>query len=111
MNKKVSIIGIGMNGKKSLTAQALEAIRSADALIGAKRMTDSFSDIDKPVLISYDPAETAEFIKRNTHEKYAVLMSGDCGFSAVQKSFSHILPTSGQKLSAESPLLFISVQK
>lgn len=91
MNKKVSIIGIGMNGKKSLTAQALEAIRSADALIGAKRMTDSFSDMDKPVLISYDPAETAEFIKRNTHEKYAVLMSGDCGFfSGAEKLLPYL---------------------
>ncbi len=92
MNKQVSIIGIGMNGKNSVTAPALEAIRSADAIIGAKRMTDPFSDMDKPIMISYDPEETAEFIKKNTYEKYVVLMSGDCGFfSGAEKLLPYLV--------------------
>ena len=80
MKKQVSIIGIGMSGRETMTAQALEAIRGADALIGAKRMTEPFQAMDKPMLNSYSPGEIAGFIRKNNYRKYAVLMSGDCGF-------------------------------
>ncbi len=80
IKKEVSIIGIGMGGEGTLTAEALEAIRNADVLIGARRMTEKFSDMGKPVMTSYAPAEIAEFIRRNNYGKYAALMSGDCGF-------------------------------
>ena len=91
MDKQVSIIGTGMNGKNSVTVPALEAINNADAVIGAKRMTTPFSDMDKPVLVSYDPAETADFIEKTPYKKYAVLMSGDCGFfSGTEKLLPYL---------------------
>ncbi len=91
MDKQVSIIGTGMNGKNSVTVPALEAINNADAVIGAKRMTTPFSDMDKPVLVSYDPAETSDFIEKTPYEKYAVLMSGDCGFfSGTEKLLPYL---------------------
>lgn len=80
MEKQVSMIGIGMGSEGALTSAALQAIRSADVLIGARRMTEQFSDMGKPVMTSYAPAEIAEFIENNSYGKYAVLMSGDCGF-------------------------------
>ncbi|MCM1226357.1 MAG: precorrin-6A reductase [Clostridium sp.] len=80
IGKQVGIIGIGMNRKNTLTNSALEAIKNADALIGAKRMTEPFSDMGKPVLVSYDLKEISEFIRKSNYDKYAVLMSGDCGF-------------------------------
>ena len=42
--KKVYIVGIGMEGRQTLTQQAQEAIDSADCLIGAERMLKPFSD-------------------------------------------------------------------
>ena len=44
--KKVYIVGIGMEGRQTLTQQAQEAIDSADCLIGAERMLKPFSDIN-----------------------------------------------------------------
>ena len=38
MNKDIAVIGIGMDGDKTLTAEAKEAIESAELIIGARRM-------------------------------------------------------------------------
>lgn len=76
----VVIIGIGMDGKKTLTAEALSAIKNADILIGAKRMLEPFSSLGKPCFCSWKSDEIAEFLHNGKYENAAVLMSGDCGF-------------------------------
>ena len=76
----VVIIGIGMDGKKTLTAEALSAIKNADILIGAKRMSEPFSSLGKPCFCSWKSDEIAEFLHNGKYENAAVLMSGDCGF-------------------------------
>ena len=76
----VIIIGIGMDGKKNLTAEALSAIKNADILIGAKRMLEPFSSLGKPCFCSWKSDEIAEFLHNGKYENAAVLMSGDCGF-------------------------------
>ena len=50
---KIYIVGIGMEGQKTLTAQALAAIESADVLIGAKRMVEPFLHLGKNTFISW----------------------------------------------------------
>ena len=39
--QKISLVGIGMGTLKTMTAQAEEAVRNADCLIGAGRMMDA----------------------------------------------------------------------
>ena len=86
---KIYIIGIGMEGQKTLTAEALAAINSADILIGAKRMIEPFSRLGKNTFISWKTEEIAEFIRNNSCPSAAVLMSGDCGFySGAEKLIS-----------------------
>ena len=111
--KKVSIIGIGMDGKKTLTAEAENIIKSADVLIGAKRMTNGFSQVGKPVWNSYNDTEIAEFIHSCQHENIAVLMSGDCGFySGAQKLIPLISSIETEVISAiSSPVYFCSKLK
>ena len=53
----VSIIGIGMDGEKTLTAEALSAIKNADILIGAKRMLAPFENLEKPTFCSWKSEE------------------------------------------------------
>ncbi|MGN0577466.1 MAG: cobalt-precorrin-7 (C(5))-methyltransferase, partial [Ruminiclostridium sp.] len=77
---KIYIVGIGMEGQKTLTAEALAVIESADVLIGAKRMVEPFSHLGKNTFISWKTEEIAEFIRNNSRSSVAVLMSGDCGF-------------------------------
>ncbi len=86
---KIYIVGIGMEGQKTLTAEALAVIESADILIGAKRMVEPFSYIGKNTFISWKTEEIAEFIRNNSCSSVAVLMSGDCGFySGAEKLIS-----------------------
>lgn len=80
MNKKIKIIGIGMDGIKTLTAEGAAAADSAELIIGSKRITEPFLGTDKEIFVSYKTEEIAEYIKNSEYKNIAVLMSGDCGF-------------------------------
>ena len=77
---KVYIVGIGAEGKKTLTNAASEAIAAADVLIGASRMLKPFAGSGKPVYEEYRSEKIYEYLAENSFETAAVLMSGDCGF-------------------------------
>lgn len=84
--KKVYIVGIGMEGRQSLTQQAQEAIDSADCLIGAERMLKPFSDISKNKLTSWDSSEISDYVMST---RFSTLMPCLCpatvDTSAVQR--------------------------
>ena len=90
--KKVYIVGIGMEGRQSLTQQAQEAIDSADCLIGAERMLKPFSDISKNKLTSWDSSEISDYVMSTSFDTYAVLMSGDCGYFSGTENLLKALP-------------------
>lgn len=77
---KIYIVGIGMDGGKTLTDEARKAIYSAEVLIGAKRMTEPFVSLGKTVVTSWKTDEICEYIEGGNFGTAAVLMSGDCGF-------------------------------
>lgn len=79
-SKKVKIIGIGMNGRNTLTEYAKNLIESADILIGAERILKCFQYLEKPVLSTYNSSEISNFLHTKNFETAVVLMSGDCGF-------------------------------
>lgn len=82
-----------MDGALTLTAEAAEKIRSADVLIGAKRVLKPFEVLDKPMLECWDASEICEFIKKSNYENIAVLMSGDCGFYSGAEKLVQALKT------------------
>ena len=77
---KIYIVGIGMDGGKTLTAEAKNAIDSAEVLIGAKRMTEPFAALGKTVFECWKADGICGYIFRGEFRTAAVLMSGDCGF-------------------------------
>lgn len=82
----IRLIGTGMGGKNTLTAEARSAIENADVLMGVKRVTEPFSELAKPIFNTWKAHEIAEIIRREKFERPCVLMSGDCGFySAAQR--------------------------
>ncbi len=91
MNKTVYIIGVGMDGASTLTAEASAAVRDAEVCIGAGRVLSLFDLGDKPSLVSYDSAEIAAYIKASPCGRCAVLMSGDCGFYSGAKRLLPLL--------------------
>ena len=77
---KIYIAGIGMDGQKTLTSEALSKIKNADVLIGAERMIEPFSQLGKRTYASWRSEKIADFLQENSFENAVVLMSGDCGF-------------------------------
>lgn len=80
MNKKISVVGIGMDGEKTLTFEAKHIIENAEVLIGASRMLKPFEYLGKDTFVSYKSQDIVNYINECSYKKIAVLMSGDCGF-------------------------------
>lgn len=89
--KQIDLIGIGMDGRKTLTVEGRDAIAQAELLIGAKRMLAPFQMLGKPWVCSYDPKEIAETIQMSTAKRVAVLLSGDGGFYSGAKALLPLL--------------------
>lgn len=82
--QKVVVCGIGMGGA-SLTLAAEEAIRSAECVVGAKRMLECAAP-NQTVFEAVAPDAIAEYIRtHNEFTRFAVLMSGDVGFFSGAK--------------------------
>lgn len=80
MNKKISIVGVGTDGEKTLTKEAFETIKNAEILIGAKRLIGCFEHLEKPAFSAYKCADILRYIGDCGYSKIVILMSGDCGF-------------------------------
>ena len=90
---KVYIVGIGMDGNKTITKEAEAAINEAQLLIGAERMLSSFTESGKEMFCSYIPKDIAAKLDGCGYDCAAVLMSGDCGFFSGTRK---LLPLLGE---------------
>ena len=90
--QQVSLVGIGMGTRDTITAEGLRAIQEADLLIGAKRM---LADLAKPgghTFAAYRPGEIKDYILAHPEcKKTAVLLSGDVGFYSGAKRLLDVL--------------------
>ena len=78
--KKISLIGIGVS-KETYTQAALESVRAADLVIGAKRMLESADTDGKDTLEEYLSDKIVAYLNENKkYQNIAVLFSGDVGF-------------------------------
>ncbi len=87
----VTVCGIGMGGRETLTLGADEAIRSAECIIGAKRMTEA-ARADQAVFEAVSPVAIADYIREHGEfSRFCVLMSGDTGFFSGTKKLLPLL--------------------
>ncbi|MCR4805263.1 MAG: precorrin-6A reductase [Clostridia bacterium] len=89
--KRVHLIGIGMDGENTLTAQAQRAIRASDVLIGAPRMLAPYDSLRKQPFKAIKSADIADFIASSDKDTFAVLFSGDTGFYSGAKALTELL--------------------
>ena len=87
----IYIVGIGMDGKDTLTNEAERIISCSDLLIGAKRMLAPFSDLDIPSADEYRTDKIVSIIEESEYGQISVLMSGDCGFYSGAKKLCEAL--------------------
>ena len=86
---KVSLIGTGMDGERSLTREAAQAICDAQLLIGASRMLAPYEQSGKQLADAWEYLEICDLL----HDaqcggcmQAAILLSGDSGFYSGAKN-------------------------
>ena len=84
--QSVTVVGVGAGGRGTLTAEADEAIASAECVIGAQRML-AFARSEQAVHAAIAPDAIANYIREHIEfSRFAVAMSGDTGlFSGTRK--------------------------
>lgn len=77
----ITLLGIGMGSQETLTVQGKKAAKSADLIIGAKRMADAVREPGQAVVYEYRSDVIAEYIRNHPeYEKIVIALSGDVGF-------------------------------
>jgi precorrin-6Y C5,15-methyltransferase (decarboxylating) len=90
--RNLYIIGIGMGNPDTITVKGRDVIGKCEALIGAKRMVDSFVLPNQKYYHAISPAEILNWIEANEQlDSIAVLMSGDVGFFSGAKKLRELV--------------------
>lgn len=109
--KQIYIVGIGMGNPETLTVGGKACIEKSQALVGAKRMVDSFSVENVKKHYAIAPAEIVEWICKQTDvETVSVLMSGDVGFFSGTKKLCALLEEKNAEKRAASEPPFCNVE-
>ena len=91
---KISLIGCG-GGRETLCAEAAEAVRSADALIGAPRLLDLFPEKETKIP-ALSAKEIAAVLSSLRCSEVCVLFSGDSGFYSGARLLIPLLPENSE---------------
>ena len=91
---KISLVGCGC-GRETLCADAAEAIRSADALIGAPRLLDLFPETETKIP-ALTAKEIAVVLSSLRCSEVCVLFSGDSGFYSGARLLVPLLPENSE---------------
>lgn len=99
MKRRISLIGIGTDGNRSLTCEAREQIEKSTVLIGAGRMLRSVESIRSKDAVCndvYQPGKILEILEKVSEEEVvSVLYSGDPGFYSGAKKLTVCLEKAG----------------
>lgn len=78
---RVSLVGIGLGDRKSMTEEAVNICRKAEILMGASRMLETAAYLGQPTLQTYRPEEILQYLEEHPEcERAAIVLSGDPGF-------------------------------
>jgi precorrin-6B C5,15-methyltransferase / cobalt-precorrin-6B C5,C15-methyltransferase len=93
---QVRLIGIGCKADRQLTIEALEALKKAELIVGAKRMLEALpEEYQAEKKASYLPQEILQILQESEAEKACVLYSGDSGFYSGARSLLPLLEENG----------------
>ncbi len=84
--RQVYLVGIGMGGPQSLTAEAEDILQKCDCIIGAERMLEAAGRFEKNKYACYDSQQIRFWLGEHPeYETAAVVLSGDPGFYSGAK--------------------------
>lgn len=100
-SRRIHVVGIGPGSKRHMTIEAIEATEQADIIFGARRMLDTVSEYDKPMMELYKKREIYDYLEQHSeYQNITVLVSGDIGFYSAAKEF--------QKLFEEDQITYVA---
>ncbi|NTW04925.1 MAG: precorrin-6y C5,15-methyltransferase (decarboxylating) subunit CbiE [Peptococcaceae bacterium] len=83
---RIRVVGVGPGGINSITAEAAEAIKEAEVIIGGNRHLDTFAyKNQEKFAIGSNLDEVISFINSRKNKIIVVLATGDPGFFGVLK--------------------------
>lgn len=89
---QITLLGIGMGSRETLTAAGEQAVREADLLIGARRMVEAVRLPGQEALYEYRSEETVAYIAAHPeYEKIVIVLSGDVGFYSGARKLLDLL--------------------
>lgn len=107
IRREITLVGIGMGSKETLTAEGLQAFATADLIIGAKRMIEAVCSQVQNVFHSYQPEVISAYIEAHPeYERIAVALSGDVGFYSGAKKLMEVLPGEVKLISGISSMIY-----
>ncbi len=90
--RKVRIVGVGTGGMQVMTAEAKQAVKEAEIVIGAKRIAENCAFINPNIHISYKSDEIKAYLEENIgYENIVIAVSGDVGFYSAANSLKSAL--------------------
>lgn len=94
----VTIVGIGVEGKTTLTRMGMQAIKRADFLIGARRMVESVSSFcTAEFCYELNSQKILEQIQESNGSNVVIVMSGDTGFHSGCKQIVELLEKANEE--------------
>lgn len=94
-SRKIFLVGIGPGAAGTMTAEALDAVRGSDCLIGAQRMLEAAGSEraeGTPVFCEYRADGILSYLREHPQfRSVAVLLSGDGGFYSGAKKLEDLL--------------------
>ena len=91
VEKKITIIGVGVGSVDSMTLAAEEACRGADLIVGANRLTESLARFRKPCEHAILAQDIARIVRNSPQRNIVIAMSGDTGFYSGTKGLLPLL--------------------
>jgi precorrin-6Y C5,15-methyltransferase (decarboxylating) len=85
-NTKITLLGIGMGNKNTLTLEGIEALKHCQLIIGSDRILHSLREFNKDAYATTKNEEIIQYIKEHKEYKNIVVaFSGDIGFYSGAK--------------------------
>ena len=96
MSGIVTLVGMGCGAWDTLTIEGAEALRNADAVLGAARLLDALPDCCTSTRVAEVGADAlARLLRENTWANPCVVYSGDTGFYSGARLLTPLLDASG----------------
>lgn len=90
--RHITVLGIGMGSRDTLTIAGAKALEQADLLIGAKRMVDAVRSGQQAAVYEYRSEAVCQYIQEHPqYRRVVIVLSGDVGFYSGAKKLLELL--------------------